>query len=513
MSRRRLPKIAGSTYRFATSLTAKMVLLVGIFIALPILVYGQFQQADAKLRELVTRSIQHRNWLIAQALKPDLDRPGHMPGSQLGTVLAKYGGDGTSLQLMLQPESPATARRFFFVAAVPTVPVDRVNDELDALAKQGILDRLSQTCSENLPLDMKYPDPAGKDQILTSLVPIQTRWGCWALISSHTTSEFLYTSIARPFWDTPEVRIAASIYVLLALIAMLIALSVSRSISHFRHVARGIREGRAHHQTFSSQNVIPELASVAADFDGMALDLRTIARDIRQAAEDNTHSFKGPLATIEASLETARRGLPAGDERTARAIALMQSSITRLKALVFAAQRLDNVTADLIEAPRPRLDLTSVVANTLSRYRELLAERGVRIARNLHEKAFVHAGPGVLEEVIENILDNAISFSPNGGIITITLRKSAQFVDLMVDDQGPGIDPGKIDRIFDRYFSLRPLASPAGRTDKIAAAMPHAGLGLWIVRRNIEALGGTVNAINLPGGGLRIHVVLPRSQD
>lgn len=507
--RPRLGKAYRSAERFAASLTAKLIILVGIFVALPILVYGQFEQADSKLRELVTRSIQHRNWLIAQALKPTLDQPGHMPNGQLSDVLGKFGDDGTNLQLMVRPSTPNGDNRFYFVSAIPAVTPDQVNSELDGLASHGILDRLANTCSNDTPIDVQYPGPDGKDEILTSLVPIQTRWGCWALVSSHTTSEFLYTSIARPFWKTPEVRIAASIYVLLALLAVLIATSVWRNVRHFRRVAREIRQGRGRNATFASRNVMPELASVAADFDGLAADLRSIARDIRQAAEDNWHSFKGPVATIEASLDTARRGLSPENERANRAIALIQSSVGRLKALISAAQRLDNVTADLIEAPRPRIDLTTVVGNVLFRYRELMAERHIGVVRSLQEKAFVQAGHENIEEVIENILDNAISFSPADGVITVTLSKAANTIELRIDDQGPGIDPKKIDRIFDRYFSLRPNPELDPSRSGTGLVLPHAGLGLWIVRRNIEALGGTVSATNRLGGGLSVRVVLP----
>jgi len=306
------------------------------------------------------------------------------------------------------------------------------------------------------------------------------------------------------------VRIAAAIYVLLAALAAVIATTVWRNVRHFRHVAHEIRHGRGRDYTFASRNVMPELASVAADFDGLTLDLRNIARDMRQAAEDNAHTFKGPVATIEASLETAKRSLSPGDERANRAVTLMQTSLARLKALISAAQRLDNVTADLIEAPRPRTDLAAVVNNVILRYREVMTERGINVLRNLDEKAYVQAGHEILEEVVENILDNAIGFSPPNGLIAVTLMKTTEDVELQIDDQGPGIDPKKIDRIFDRYYSLRPHPHLAGGVAP-GFGLPHAGLGLWIVRRNIETLGGRVTATNRAAGGLGVQVVLPAS--
>src|SRR5205085_9669498 len=127
--------------------------------------------------------------------------------------------------------------------------------------------------------------------------------------------------------------------------------------------------------------------------------------------------------------------------------------------------------------------------------------------RRLEPRVMIRAAEGVLEIVLQNILENAISFTPPGGTIVVTLTQSEESIELQIDDEGPGIDARKIDRIFERYFSLRPrqpsheMATPAG----------HAGLGLWIVRRNVEALGGKIAAANRLGGGLSVTVTLPRS--
>jgi two-component system sensor histidine kinase ChvG len=113
----------------------------------------------------------------------------------------------------------------------------------------------------------------------------------------------------------------------------------------------------------------------------------------------------------------------------------------------------------------------------------------------------------MLETVLQNILENATSFSPRGATIVITLTQNHDTVELQVDDEGPGIAAEKIERVFERYFSSRPnQPSEAGRP-------PHSGLGLWIVRRNVEALGGEVRASNRVGGGLAIAVILPRNSD
>ena len=128
----------------------------------------------------------------------------------------------------------------------------------------------------------------------------------------------------------------------------------------------------------------------------------------------------------------------------------------------------------------------------------------------------MRAGKGMLEIVLQNVLENATSFSPQGGTIALTLVQGRGIVQFQVDDEGPGIPPERIDRVFERYFSSRPVADNGrdgaeGGTDRSPPA--HAGLGLWIVRRNVEALGGEVRANNRVGGGLSVTIVLPRNGD
>jgi len=111
-----------------------------------------------------------------------------------------------------------------------------------------------------------------------------------------------------------------------------------------------------------------------------------------------------------------------------------------------------------------------------------------------------------MEVVIENLLENAASFTPENGEIEVTLRADRDFAHIRVADRGPGVDPVHLGRIFDRYVSYR--VPSADRGEQLQAASYHQGLGLWIVKRNVEGLGGTVTARNRQGGGFEITVTL-----
>jgi two-component system, OmpR family, sensor histidine kinase ChvG len=110
-----------------------------------------------------------------------------------------------------------------------------------------------------------------------------------------------------------------------------------------------------------------------------------------------------------------------------------------------------------------------------------------------------------LVQVLRNLIANAISFSPEGGTIRLTVRRDDGRIVLTVEDQGPGMPDGKLDAIFDRFYSERPEGEKFGT---------HSGLGLSISRQIVDAHGGTIRAENLgeagsPGCGARFTVTLP----
>jgi len=501
----RKPRVA--LPRFFGSLSFKLVLLVAIFVLLPFVLYGHLERADRQTRSLLTDSLQNRSWLIAQAITPLLAGEGGGPGVNLNETLAKFTQPDTVLKLAFRPGGNLPDRQFFLVATAPTIPAHQVNPELDALAGQGVLTALADSCDWDTPIDFRYTNARGTEELLTSVISIKQAAGCWVLISTHNSTALLSTAIGRPYWQTEDIRLAAVVYFAFALLALLIALSVRRSLRHFQDVAQEIRRGGGDRATFASRNIVPELASVARHFDHLVHDLHRVAGDIRRNGEENAHAIKTPLAIIRSALEPIKRCMTALDQRSQRSVQIIENSLERLNALVSAAQRVGDDTADIIEAPRVRVSLTAVTLEVVQGSRSIAAEHGVTIVHHLEDDVYFFAPEGVLDLVLENILDNALSFSPPNGRIIVTLTKTRQAIGLFVEDEGPGITPDQIDYIFERSFSRRPLP-PAGENgaDQTPA---HAGLGLWIVHRHTDALGGRVAAANRPGGGLCIHLSLP----
>jgi two-component system sensor histidine kinase ChvG len=104
-----------------------------------------------------------------------------------------------------------------------------------------------------------------------------------------------------------------------------------------------------------------------------------------------------------------------------------------------------------------------------------------------------------LETVLENLIGNALSFSPSGAVVRVALRREGAEAVLTVEDEGPGVAPERLAHIFERYYSHRPGTAPGA----------HFGIGLWLVRQHVLLLGGAIQAANRNAGGLSMTVRLP----
>jgi two-component system, OmpR family, sensor histidine kinase ChvG len=488
--------------RFYRSLIAKAAVLAIIFLAVPLIVYDQFHAADEAQKAVLLRSVREHGHVMTAALAPYLSSGERPVLPQLGRELARFADDFTNVKLLF---APAGNDGFFYVASWPVVPAAQLDAERETLRRQGILDRLSGTCEGEFPFALRYRTPRGDDEVVTSVTPLRSPAGCWVVVTSTSATSLPGSHLGRPYWASSEVRIAAAIYLAMVLLTITTFWSIRRGLRRFAERARTIREHRSSGGSFRAQNDIPELADVAEEFDHMVEVLDASARGIRRAAEDNAHAFKTPIAVIRQSLEPVKRALPAENQRGLRAMGLIENSLDKLDALIASARRLDEATADLMDMPRWDLDLSNLLGRLLQAHADMFAERHLALKGHIAPRVLIHANEEMVEIVIENLLDNAVSFSPEGEAIGIRLEAHDGFAELLIGDAGPGVSSEDLTRIFERYFSLRaPQTSDGDGT--------HFGIGLWIARRNVEALGGTIVAENRRPHGLLMRVRLPLAE-
>lgn len=495
---------------FRTSFAVKIGVLLVIFLAVPAILYTQFRAADAEKNRLLLANVQNQGSLAGEAIRPLLERFSPDTAKSLNERVAALGEKGgLSLKVLFRPTGKGGGRGFYFVAAWPTVPAKYLEEEQAQLLKAGILDKVRDTCEGNLPLAVRFVPPDGKEELLASLTPLNTASGCWVVITAHRSDAFLLSSLGRPYWRSPEVEAAAAIYLVMALTVVWLFAGAWRNLRRFAALAGRIGRRGGSRASFRQLNRMPELDGVADAIDRMVAALNDSARIIRQTAEENAHALKAPVAVISQAVEPIKRTLGENNPGARRAVALIEQSVERLDALVSAARRLDQVTAEAIDPGRETVDLSTLLDFLLDGYAESWSGTGPAIERAVEPGLAVTATPDMLETIFENLLENAHGFSPADGRIRVSAVRHYGQVEIAVDDDGPGVDPLKLERIFERYVSER----PAEGLGSAAAGGSHFGIGLWIVRRNVEALNGSVTAENRVARGLRVIVRLPLTDD
>ena len=485
------------------SLGFKVALLLVIFISLPMIVYQEFVAADEDRMALVNRALTTEGELVANAIAPLLRDFGPEAAQTLSRRLDGMGSDRLGIKLLMRPTTVLGEEGFLFMASAPTGPMAELQAERLQLLRSGALKHLGDACEAEAPAMARLVNAVGDEEILTSLTPVLTRQACWVVIVTHAVDDLAGSGFDRPYWQSPEVRIATLIYFLMAVFVLAMFGDIWRNLRQFQRLARRIGDA-GEGESFARMNRVPELQPVAEDFDFLVRRLKSSERLIRQAAEDNAHALKGPVAVISQALEPIRRLHAVLDDRARRSIDVIEQSIRRLDSLVSAARHMDETLAAALNPPRYPVDLSAVLNGLVEAYRQTWPRPGVALEVDIAPALTVLANEEVLEEIFENLLENALGFADIDGQIAIRAALRERQVALTVEDDGPGVPPERLERIFDRYYSDRSHGAPQ------APGAAHDGIGLWIVRRDVEAVGGRVDAESCEPQGLKITVLLPR---
>jgi two-component system sensor histidine kinase ChvG len=207
---------------------------------------------------------------------------------------------------------------------------------------------------------------------------------------------------------------------------------------------------------------------------------------IERFAADVAHEIKNPLSSIRSAIETLRR--IEEPEKQRRLLAIIAEDVARLDRLISDISDASRIDAELSRAATEAVDVTPILAALAEIDEATRAEGGPRLElAEPRVPAVVQAVEDRLVQVLRNLIGNAQSFSPAGGRIVLAAAPVGGEIEIVVEDEGPGIPEGKLESIFDRFYSERPQGERFGQ---------HSGLGLSISRQIVEALRGSIAAEN-----------------
>jgi len=293
-----------------------------------------------------------------------------------------------------------------------------------------------------------------------------------------------------------QVTVAAVAVTIIALgVAVWLSSRIVRPVQRLTDAARRLESGDLAQRV--NVGSADEIGTLGQAFNAMAESIERNHELRRQMTSDVAHELRTPLNNIAGYLDAIADGVVQPDPEV---IDSLQEEAALLVRLVADLEQLSLADAGRQVLVKQPLQLTEIVERAVGVVTPRARARGVSIRVHAQPAPAVEADAGRLGQVVRNLLENAVTHTPEGGRITVSLRAMDHGVLLSVADTGPGIAAEHLPFIFERFYRADP-----SRT----RATGGAGLGLAIVKQLVEAHGGTVWAENQDSGGARFHVELP----
>jgi two-component system, OmpR family, sensor histidine kinase ChvG len=268
------------------------------------------------------------------------------------------------------------------------------------------------------------------------------------------------------------------------LLSLFLARTIALPLRRLARSAQQVRAGRAREVDVpllpSRRDEIGLLARVLHD---MTHSLRGRIDATEAFAADVTHELKNPLASLRSAVDSLER--VDAPELKQQLLEVIRQDVRRLDRLIVDIAETSRLDAELSRTRFERVDMGHLIESMLGAWEPRGAQRGVRFAfaRPRAGTAVMMGDESRLARLIDNIVDNALSFSPVGGLVELRATHSGGEVILSVEDEGPGVPDESRDSVFNRFHSVRPEEEEFGR---------HSGLGLSIAKAIVEAHNGSI---------------------
>jgi len=283
--------------------------------------------------------------------------------------------------------------------------------------------------------------------------------------------------------------VAASVMIVLSiLLAGTIAEPVRRLADAAESVRRRIRS-RVEIPDFTRRR--DEIGHLSGTLRDMTNALYSRIEAIESFAADVAHELKNPLTSLRSAVETLP--LAKSDDNRSRLLTIIQHDVRRLDRLISDISDASRLDAELQRQESAPVDFAKLLATLVAVANEVKRDDGVKVTLRFEGGGGrVFQVPGHdsrLGQIVDNLIENARSFSPPGGTVRVTCRRLRNQIEILVDDDGPGVRPDALDKIFERFYTDRPHQGFG----------QNSGLGLSISKQIAEAHGGAIAVENRTG--------------
>jgi len=334
----------------------------------------------------------------------------------------------------------------------------------------------------------------GEGTILSFAVPVQSFKRVQGALLLSTDSRDIEDSVRSARLGILGVFVIA--VVVTVLLSAFLAGTIARPVRRLAEAADQVR------RVTGRQIEIPDFTKRRDEIGDLSGALRDMTQglyqrldDIEAFAADVAHELKNPLTSLRSAIETVRRVDDPAQQK--RLMDILLDDVIRLDRLISDISDASRLDAELSRGETAPVDVSALARALGELYRETAKPGAPELVLDLPEDGSLTV-PGIerrLGQVITNLVDNAVSFSPPGGVIRLSAERRDGAVELRVEDDGPGLPEDKIEAVFERFYSQRPVGEDFGI---------HSGLGLSISRQIVEAHGGSIRAENRRDGNGRV---------
>ena len=247
-----------------------------------------------------------------------------------------------------------------------------------------------------------------------------------------------------------------------------------------------------------------EIGELAVAFNAMATSLADSECANRSFIANVSHELKTPMTTISGFIDGILDGtIPPDQEK--KYLRIVSSETKRLSRLVRTMLDLSRIDNGELHLRMRRFDLTNTMLNALLSFEQRIEEKNLQIlGLENAESLYVDGDPDMIHQVLYNLIENAVKFTPDGGYIALKMEKQPGKTYMSIRNSGPGIAPDEVEMVFDRFYKT----DRSRNKDKTGM-----GLGLYIVRTIIRQHGGEITASSIPGDYTEFSFFLPDKQE
>lgn len=286
----------------------------------------------------------------------------------------------------------------------------------------------------------------------------------------------------------------AAAFVIISLVSYLLAYYLSRRIRHLRHAVQRVTDGDLTSRvSLSGQD---EVSALASDFNQMADRINDMLNSQRQLVSDVSHELRSPLARLRIALELAQRS----DDATT-ALPRIEKEADELENLVTELLSLARIESGQFQLEKKDTNITELLQQIVhdANFEGEAKHCEVRLA--FTEAMTLSVDPVLIRAAIENVVRNALHYSPEHGIVEVSTQSSPDKLTIIIEDSGEGVPELSLEQLF------KPFTRVAEARDRSSGGF---GLGLAITGKSLLAHGGEAIAQNREQGGLRVILSLPR---